>query len=163
MVVTPGAGNGQAQKRFGHDIDLVIDAARFVSAHVDRRVCRFAEPPEAGGNAGFIPSGSGFQARTFQQITSDLFNHEIVVGEIFIERPDQVVAVDMGVTDRVVRFVAVGLGETCQIEPVSGPSFAEAWRREQAVNHFQVGLFRGICDKIGDLFSRRGAAQSDPK
>ena len=135
---------------------MVIDAARFVPAHVDRRVGRFTEPPEAGGNAGFIPSGSGLQSRTFQQITSDLFYHEIVVGKIFIERPDQVVAVDMGVTDRVIRFVAVGFGETCQIEPVSGPSFAKAWRREQPVNDFQVGLFRGIGDKIGDLFSCGG-------
>ena len=125
MVVTAGTGDGQAQEGLAEDIQLVVHAIRFVGQHVGRGVCRLVQVPETGANHGFIERLVRVSARIRQQIAGDMFAHEIVVGQVHIERPYQVITILIGVGDRVVKFVAAGFRVADEIHPMPRPLFTE--------------------------------------
>src|SRR5262249_39543691 len=56
VIVTAGAGHGQAEERLGQHIDLVVEAVGLILANVHRRMHFFAEEPEAGGEDRFVKS-----------------------------------------------------------------------------------------------------------
>ena len=62
VVVAPGAADGQAQEGLGEDVDLVVDAADFLLADVDRGVGPLAEAEEPGADDGLVEPVGGMPA-----------------------------------------------------------------------------------------------------
>jgi len=63
----------------------------------------------AGGDDGIVPFG---RALGHDQVARDLLADELVEGLVAVEDPDDVVAVKVGLRNRVVRSVACGVGVT---------------------------------------------------
>ena len=121
----------------------------------------FAEVPEPGGDDGFVRLVVRVEAGGGEEVSGDVFGDELVVGDIGVEGADDVVAVVVGVVDRVVELVAVGFGVAHEVEPVPGPALAEVGGGEEAVDRIYDGGFRvknlGFL-KIFDFFERGGEA-----
>ena len=62
-------------------------------------------------------------------VTRQLLFNELIVGRVFIEALDHVVTEAVGIGAVGVVFIAVGFGETDDIEPVTRPLFAVARAR----------------------------------
>ena len=107
VVVTPRAAHRHAQERLAHHVDLVRDALRLVAAHVDRAVRALAQEPEAGADDRFVVALRRVAARGLDKIAGDMLDDELVVGDVGVERANDVVAILPRVADRVVEFVAV--------------------------------------------------------
>ena len=80
-------------------------------------------------------------ARSRQQVPSDLLADELMEADIVVERADQIVAVLPRPLGRVVPFVAVGVGIADHVHPVPGDSLAEMRRLEKFIDK---RLQRGI-------------------
>ena len=68
------------------------------------------------------------------RVAGQLFENELLIGTVFIESADDVVAVRPGVGALGVDFEAVGVGVANEIEPVLGPAFAVAGTGQQLVD-----------------------------
>ena len=133
VVVALGATDGEAEERTAkrgdaihHRLDaelLGIDAALLVDLSV---------AIETGGN--FL-CGRGLR----EEIAGELFDDELVVGLILIQRGYDPVAVFPHLARRV-DGVAVGIRVTRYIEPRAGPTFAVVGRSEQTLDEAGVGV-----------------------
>ena len=66
------------------------------------------------------------------RVTSDLFANKLIVGLVFVERADDVVAIHPSVLAIQIAFAAVGFSPADHVEPVLRPSLAKV-RRRQAI------------------------------
>ena len=125
VVVAAGAGERQAEERLAEHVDLVVDPVGVLGPRIDRRVLRLAEPPERRWRGATRSSPSfglrrGFGSRSPATCSVE----ELVVRQVGVERPDDVVAVAPGVGDLEVELVAVRLGVADEVEPVPAPALA---------------------------------------
>src|SRR5262249_17732299 len=134
VIVTAGAGYGQAEEGLGHHVDLIVDAADLFLTNVHRRMDALAQVEEPGREDRLVESLDGVPARVIEQITGEVLDQESVVGEVRIERADDVIAIAVGVRDVVVELVAGGLGVADEIEPVAGPSLAVSRAGQEALD-----------------------------
>ena len=147
VVVAAGASNGHRQKGLGKDVDLIVEMIGLIAADVHRRVLGFAEEPEPGGEnrlvgpVGRMPPGRG------QQVAGDVFHDELIVGYIGIEGADDIIAVDVGLRQFEIEFVALSLGEADQVQPVPSPALAVVRRLKQVVDHLGEGLRRLVLEE----------------
>ena len=165
VVMAAGAPDGLGQERLGEDVDLVVEPFRGIDPDVNRRMLRFPQEPESGGDGRFekvlgrMPTGFG------QQIAGDVLADELVIRNVGIQRPDHIVAVFVREGNFKIEFVSRGLGIPHQVEPVAGPAFAVALRGQQAVDHPFLGLRRGVFQERLDLGQRggqTGEVEGDP-
>ena len=117
-------------------VDLLVDD---VGAFFDRVF--FGEDFRADGEE----AGRG-EIRFGQEIASELFAQEDVVGQIAIEGVDDVVAIAERIRVRVVLVTAVGITVAGNVEPVSPPAFAVMRGGEEFVDD----VFEGIRIRIRD-------------
>ena len=89
-----------------------------------------------------------------QQVAGDLLLHELVIGFVFVEALNDVVAVAPGEGEREIAATADGIGVAGHVEPVPAPAFAEAFGGQQAVNRLFVGLWRAILEESVQFVSR---------
>ena len=93
-----------------------------------------------------------------------MLRHQLGVGNIGIERPDQVIAILEGVGDEKVGLVASRFGVVHQVHPMPGPAFAESGRCQQAVHHQSMGIGSLVVDEpLNLLRSGRQARQGEGK
>ena len=169
VIVTAGASKGESEKRRADCIDGIglpfhaillgvicelngegaereqagADAAVEVVALLFGQVlCAFEV--EAGG-PGFLVGG-------------DLLPNEGIVRLVVVERRNDVIAVAPGGDVEVVGLEAGGVGVANQVQPVAAPTLSITGGREQAIDQFLVGVFRGVVDELGDLL--RGGRQA---
>src|SRR5205085_3712260 len=100
----------------------------------------FTQEPEAGTEDGFIEALGGVGSWLGQEIAGQVLDDELVVADIRVERPDDVIAVLKGVGNDGIEFVSTTLGVADQVEPVAAPALAEVWRGEQPIDHLGVGV-----------------------
>ena len=75
----------------------------------------------------------------FEQVARQLLDHELVVGFVFVEGPNQVIAVEPTIS-KTVLLVAHGIGIACKVQPRQGEPFAEVRRGEEFVDQLGVCL-----------------------
>ncbi len=80
------------------------------------------------------------QARFRQQIARQMFDDELIVGDIRIQSANDIIAIVVGVGDGVIELVAARLGVAHQIEPVTAPALAEVRRTQQAIHDLLDGV-----------------------
>ena len=165
VVVASGAADGQAEHRRaeggGHVVELVVPLL-LGGIGGDLRAVD-ARREEAGCHQGLRIVGLDLVAR---QLEPD----EAVVGHVFIQGPDDKVAVVVGARPVVVVLVAVALGEPGQVEPVPCPSLAVTPVGQEPVDDLGEGVGRGVGDERLDVLGgwgqadevERGAADQGP-
>src|SRR5207253_5052415 len=112
---------------------------------VIRLVVPDAEAPEAGGDEGIVGD-------VFDLVAGVLLADELVVGFVFVQGADEVIAVAPGVGFFTVALVAVGLGVANDVEPEAGPALAVAGGGEEVIDHFLESAIRWIGGETLDFF-----------
>ena len=118
VVVTTRAADREPEESSGRRADDVVQLVRALVPGQDFIGTFHLVPrPSDQKTGGLIRA---------QHVAGDLLENEVVVWFVLGEGVNDVVAVRPGVGARLVHFKTVGFGETNDIEPVSGPAFAEA-------------------------------------
>ena len=91
----------------------------------------------------------------FQFIAGQLLADELVVGLVFVQRADDVIAITPDIGFGAVALETVAFGIPYQVEPVAGPVLAVMGRGEEPINHFLVSVRRTVCEESIDLPRRR--------
>ena len=125
MVVASGAAYGQTEEGLTEDVQLVLDAVGVILLGVGRGVHRLVKIPVTGSDDGLIKLILRMPTGFLQQVPGDMLDKELVIGQVRIKGPDQVVAVLMGMLKRIIELVTTSLGISNQIHPVAGPLFPE--------------------------------------
>ena len=73
----------------------------------------------AGRDQRLIRAVLRIAARLRQQVPGNMFDHELVKGQIGIEGPHDVIAIAPGIGDVEIELVPMRLGVTDQVEPVA--------------------------------------------
>ena len=158
MVVAAGAGDRESEEGLRDDVDLVVHVTDLLIDRVDRLVAVFDHAEVAGAEGRLVELFFGVEPWLLQQVAGELFADELVVRDVGIEGPDQVVAVAPGLRDGGVAFAAVRIGVADEIHPVAGEVFAVAGRGQQAVDDLGESLGRGVGFEGGDFGGRRRQA-----
>ena len=78
-----------------------------------------------------------------------MFPDQIVVGNILIECPDQIIPVFVSVFDSIIELMAVSIGLPHQVHPVPCPFFSEAGGSEEFVHQCGSGNLQGFSNFSG--------------
>ena len=144
VIVAAGAGGGEPEERLGIDIDLVLDHLHLVVEGIDRYEAELHHPQMRRADRRFIEPLGGVPTRIGEEVAGDLLAHELVVGEIVVERPDEVIAVAPRIGKLGVPLAAVRLAVADEIHPVAREALAEARGGEHSVDSGRVGCRRRI-------------------
>ena len=155
MIVTTGTGNRQSLKGFAHHIDLVVLVVRFVLQNIGWPMGGVMKVPKARANDRFIVIFFGVPSGIFQKVTGEVLTNKIVVGNILIECPDEVVPVFVGMIDPKVEFMSIGVRVPNKVHPVPGPLFSKMSGGKQFIDDLLFGLFKRFCELL------RGGGQAD--
>ena len=80
-----------------------------------------------------------------------MFGYEAIVGHVLIERADRVVAIPPRFVLVEVKLVAIGLGESHDVEPVPRPAFAVMRGAEQTLDDSAERARRIVAQERGYL------------
>ena len=159
VVVAPRAAHRQPEEGLGEHVDLVGDTIGFITSDIDGRVRRLHQVPESGALDRLVREQEGLDARLLDEISRDVLRDQAVVGNVRIDRPDDVVPVAVGLGDGKVLLVPPGLRVTREIEPVLPPALAEVGRREEPVDEVLESPRRVVRQERLDLIGRRRQTQ----
>ena len=96
--------------------------------------------------------GEGVGIVGVENVAGDLGADEAGVWHVVVEGADDGVAVGQGVGAGFIFIVAVGFAVVDDVEPVAGPPFAVAGRREELIDELFVGVGAGVGEEGGRLF-----------
>ena len=155
-------------------INFVIVAARALHGethgaardHVDPVVNDIVRHPEEAPADGEESHGGEVRGiRGHELVRGDLQLQKAIVSQVLIERPDDPLAIGVGV-GKLPLFagvnVSLGIGIPRDIQPVASPSLAVTRTREQAFDqrsHGGIGIGGGGFFKGGDFIRRRRKAR----
>src|SRR5436309_16139847 len=114
-----------------------------------------AQPEKRSADDRLIEMFGGMKAGMRQQIAGDMFGDELIVREVAVESPNDIIPVAPRILNRIIEFVAQGLGIADQIQPMTRPTLAEGRRSEQAIDYFFVGFVGGISKEAFYFLRRR--------
>ena len=129
MIVTACTTDGQTQKRNagGHDhvVQFVVTSRlKFGFGQLSRKSTGSQKP--GGHHRQRVVRG--------QFIAGQLPLHELVIGNVGVQGPDQEVAIVVRIGSVIVLFIAVRFCKASDIHPVPGPAFAILRRLQQPIN-----------------------------
>ena len=157
--MTAGAGDRQALGRLGQHVDLVVDLVSPRLDRVGRGIEDLPQPVHAGSDRVDVVRAVRRQPRR-HEVAGDLLLQEAVVGQVGVERLDDVVAEPPSIELVVVEFVTVGLGPAHQVQPVSPPALPVMRRAEQPFDDARVRPRSPVGQKLLQLgWGRRQAGQ----
>ena len=144
VVVAAGTTDGQAEEGLAQDVHLIVDPRGAILAEVDGRMRPLVEPEKARSQDRLVRAGRWIASWVGEEVAGHLLDDKLVVGQVLVERPDQVVSVAVGERDVVIELVPRRFGEPDQVHPVPRPALAVVRRSKQTVDH------------PGERLSRRG-------
>ena len=88
-------------------------------------MAQLSQTQERGSDQRLVDTLLGVDARFFEQVAGQMFANELVVGNVLIERADEIIPVEPRAFDFVIPIVAESLGEPHDVHPVTGPMLPE--------------------------------------
>ena len=155
MVVTTSTGRRQSEKRLGININLVVDDFHLIVECVDRHESQFDHSQVRRPDRRLVEVVVGIPPRLRQQVSREMFTHQLVVGHIGIEGPYQIVAIQVRIRQLRIALAAVRFAVPHQVHPVSRPAFAKPGRIQQSINDRLERQRRFVREKHLDLVRRR--------
>ena len=156
VIVATRAGDGETEHALGGGVELLVGEVHLKLGISPRIVAFGADGEVTGGNKIFTALdviGRG------KQVAGDLLGEEAVVGLVFVEGLDDIVAVAPGVRVKDVRFFAARFGVTRDIKPVASPALAERGAGEHGIDRGGEGgggrAGGGVGVKGGERVLRR--------
>jgi hypothetical protein len=125
VVVAAGTCQRDPQETLGHHVELVVNACGLVAEYIDRCVGCFTEEPESGTNDRFVKSGIRVTSRVAQQVARQVLNNELVIWNVLVQGPNQVIPILVGMVDGIIKLVSMALGIANEIHPVPSPTLAK--------------------------------------
>ena len=116
-----------------------------------------AAPCDSGrcpGTDSLIPS-SRLMRGWGNEIAGNMLAHQLVVADVGIQCPNQIVAITPGIGNRRITFAAVRLGVAKPIHPMPRPTLAKSRRRQKSIDQSLVGIRRRVLQKGFNLIRRR--------
>ena len=150
MIVASGAGNGQSHGGLGEGIDLVVGEGDLFLVGIGHSEAVRDHTEVPGADGGFIEAEIIVDAGRFEEVAGEVFEEELVVGDVGVEGADDVVTILRSIGNGGIPFAAVGLGVAEPVEPVASPAFAEAAGGEEVIDDFEVSLLGRILSVGGD-------------
>src|SRR5438132_116195 len=86
-----------------------------------------------------------------EQVSGNMLADKLIVGEVLVERPDDIVTVAPCIKLVIVELVAIGLRESDQVQPMPSPTFDVMWRCQEPLNHPLLGIRRSVSKKCFSL------------
>ena len=151
MVVAARTGDGEPLKRLGDDVDLVVGPLDPVFQRVHRLVPVLHHAEVGGAHEGFVDSERRVHPGGGKEVARHMLPDELVVRNVGIQAPDQVVAVTPRGWSVGIAFAPVGLAVADQVHPVASPVLAKLGRVQEFVHQVFVGPRRGVADEGLDL------------
>ena len=141
MVVTPCARSRESQEGLRINVNQVVDNLDLILQRVDGHESQFDHPqvrrPDGRLIELFLSVPPGFG----QQIAGNLLANQLVVRHIIVERPNQVIAIPIGIGQLGIALAAVRFAVPNEVHPVTCPTFTEPGRFKQPVhNSFECGI-----------------------
>ena len=158
VVVTARAGNRQALESLREDVDLIVRPLDPVFERIDGLVAVFDHPHMGGADDGLIDPQLFIPAGGIEQVARKVLANQLVIGNIIVERPHEIVAVAPSERHIGIAFAAMRFGVADQIHPAPGKALAETWRIQQAIDQPLVGSIGIIVNEGFDLLRRGGQA-----
>src|SRR5262249_41367408 len=115
VIMATGAGHSQAQERFGHDIEAVIEPGGLVLSRIDRRMDLFSQKPKSRAQDRFVKSLRRMKPGPRDQITSKVLGDELVIRNVGIQSANHVIAVMVSIGNWFIILVTAGLGIADQV------------------------------------------------
>jgi hypothetical protein len=151
--VTTRAAEGQSQERRARRPDHVIEfVGALLGGQCDVRAFHDVHRPAHKKARGHIQA---------EGVASKLLADELVVGLVFVERGDDVIAELPPIWPLAIRLEAVALGEANHIEPVPSPAFAITRVVQHLVHESFKGLWLLVCDECLHFLRRRRHPEHD--
>ena len=144
VVMAAGAAERDSQKRRSRRAEHVVKLIVAVNRRFGRLIVPRAQTQKRGGDL------SG-RVRPFDFIAGKLLGHESAIRFVAIERVDDIVAVSPRVRLGAVALVAVGLGESHNVQPVPAEALAVMRAGQQAIDHSGNGIRRSVVQEFLDL------------
>ena len=132
--MTSGACHGQPEEGFTENVDLVVCAVTLVLADIDRGVDLLSEEWPAGSKDGFVCLCFGVEAGRSKEVASKVLCDKVVVGNVAVKGPHQVVSIPPRVGDSKIALMSAGFCVTNKVHPVARPAFAVVGRSKQSEN-----------------------------
>ena len=125
VVVTACASESDAEERLAHHVDLVVDASCLIALDIDGSVSGFAQKPKACSNDGFVETRIWVKPRGGQQVARQMLPNELIVGNVRVEGPDQIIAILMCTRNGIVELMSAGFRIPNEVHPVTRPTFTK--------------------------------------
>ena len=148
MIMAASTGDGEPEEGLRHGVDLFIDEVHGELAAVALVVALGPDGEEARSNDLLALLAL---VLILQEVTSNLLLDELVIGLVFIEGLNDVVAIAPGMRVEDVGLLATGFGISGDIQPMTAPAFAKAGRVQILIDDALHGIRRGVCEKGGNL------------
>ncbi len=148
MIVASRARDRKPHRAACHNVDSIINDVRLVI----QEPASERQEPECSQRALIIAEG--------QAVGGNLLDDELVVGQIVVERANDVIAVSIGIgiAPLFLENISLGVGIACDVEPISGPSLAVVRRIQQSFHDPGKGLRRLIGQKVANFVGGRRQA-----
>ena len=143
VVMTAGAGQGKSKPSRSRGLKSIHDCSYAPLLLVGSALGVGQSLPVESRGETLFRRGLG------QKVTGDLFDGELVVGKILVDRFDHPITIKPGIGPRPVLLVTVRVRITGHVQPVSPPSFSEVRRLQELVD--QLGVSAGIpvlCESV---------------
>ena len=139
VIVAARASAREPEKCLGQNVNLIVHFVRTGFHRVRRAVQHLAKPVEPCAQRRFPVCAIGAQAFLRQQIAGDVFFDKLIVGNVLVEGPNDVIAIPPGVELVIVEFVPIGFRKAHQVQPVTCPSFAIVRRSQKPIHDALLG------------------------
>ena len=129
------------------DIDLVVDSFKFISADIYWPMHRLMQMPKSSGQWRLIDTCGSIYS-WINEISRDMFTHELVVWQVFIKGAYHVVPIPPSIGNRIVKLVTTCFRVTHQIKPMACPSLTEIFGSK-------VLFYKRIPRNVGRIVFKR--------
>ena len=155
VIMATRTANGHAEHGLGGDTNVVInDIVKMLQA-IGRFIIPLHQTMVASGNQGLC-------SRVRDFIAGELLGKKLIIGFVFVEGIDDVIAVTPNKGFRSVALETLGLSIAHEVEPMTAPFFTILWQCEQSIDALFPSVSRGIIFK-GLHFRERWSQPSKVK
>ena len=81
-------------------------------------------------------------------VAGDLLSNKTIKRHVTIESIDDPISILPRARLLRIALVAIGFGESCNVQPVSGPSFSVVRRGEQSIDNIFPRIRRGVSEEL---------------
>ena len=140
VIVATGARHREGHGGLAHHIHLIVGESHQFLIGVHHPKTKRVHPQMCGTNGRFVDVGFFIESGLRQQIAGQMLDHQLVVWDILLQGPYQIITVLLGKGDTRIALAAMTFAVAVPVHPVSGPTFRIRLAGQQSVDVFFIAL-----------------------